>query len=175
MSTFVVLTGGPGGGKTSLIDALARAGHRHAPEAGRTIIRDQLTVGGPALPWDDVALFAELMLAADLRAHAAASGTVFFDRGVVDTIGYLRLEGRPVPRHFTTAARRYRYDTVFVAPFWPDIYTVDSERRQTPAVAAATCDAITAAYREFGYTPVALPLTDVHRHRTFVLRHLGMG
>ncbi|WP_353612588.1 AAA family ATPase [Methylobacterium sp. AMS5] len=36
-----VITGGPGSGKTSLIEALAGAGIRHMPEAGRSIIRDR--------------------------------------------------------------------------------------------------------------------------------------
>lgn len=173
MPGFVVLTGGPGGGKTSLIEALARSGHRHVPESGRAVIRDQVAIGGRGLPWDDVALFAELMLAADLRAHTEARGTVFFDRGVVDTVGYLRLEGRPVPEHLYTAARECRYDTVFVAPFWAEIYSHDTERRQSAAVAEATCAAVTAAYREFGYRPVELPLVGVEQRRDFVLRRLG--
>lgn len=41
----VVITGGPGSGKTSLIDALAQADMRSVPEAGRAIIRDEQ---GPA-------------------------------------------------------------------------------------------------------------------------------
>jgi len=32
---LIVLTGGPGGGKTSLIEALTREGFRTAPESGR--------------------------------------------------------------------------------------------------------------------------------------------
>lgn len=59
---FFVLTGGPGSGKTTLIEALKAGGFATAPEAGRGIIRDQVAVGGPALPWQDRALFAELML-----------------------------------------------------------------------------------------------------------------
>ena len=45
---FFVLTGGPGAGKTTLIEALRDAGFATAPEAGRAIIRDQLAIGGPA-------------------------------------------------------------------------------------------------------------------------------
>jgi predicted ATPase len=46
-----VITGGPGSGKTSLIDALSAGGIRHMPEAGQAIIQDQVDVGGTALPW----------------------------------------------------------------------------------------------------------------------------
>ena len=58
---FFALTGGPGSGKSSLIDALHLRDHARSLEAGRQIIQDQMTIGGRALPWDDRILFAELM------------------------------------------------------------------------------------------------------------------
>ncbi|TIV93045.1 MAG: ATPase, partial [Mesorhizobium sp.] len=48
-----VVTGGPGSGKTSLIEALALKGIQHMPEAGRAIIQDQVRIKGNALPWAD--------------------------------------------------------------------------------------------------------------------------
>jgi predicted ATPase len=56
---FHVVTGGPGSGKTTLIEALARRGYAHTVEAGRAIIQDQTAIDGP----------------------------VFFDRGVADLVG----------------------------------------------------------------------------------------
>lgn len=58
----IVITGGPGSGKTTLIEALAAAGHVLEPEAGRAVIRQQQAEGGDGLPWRDQARFAELML-----------------------------------------------------------------------------------------------------------------
>ena len=65
---YVVVTGGPGSGKSTLIDALERDGHARSVEAGRAIIRDQVAIGGPALPWNDPELFAELMLCWEMRS-----------------------------------------------------------------------------------------------------------
>ena len=67
-----VFTGGPGSGKTSLIDALADDGFATMPEAGRAIIQDQVAIGGNALPWGDRAGFAELMLACEMRSYREA-------------------------------------------------------------------------------------------------------
>ena len=67
-----VITGGPGLGKTSLIDALAAEGGCHMPEAGRAIIQDQVDIGGTALPWDDREAFAMLMLAWGTRSYREA-------------------------------------------------------------------------------------------------------
>ena len=63
-----VITGGPGSGKTSLINALNRRGFRCMPEAGRAIIQDQIKIGGTSLPWANRLMFAELMLGWELRS-----------------------------------------------------------------------------------------------------------
>jgi predicted ATPase len=61
-SRFFVVTGGPGGGKTTLINALGRLGFPTAPEGGRAIICEQAAIGGPALPWADTQLFFETIM-----------------------------------------------------------------------------------------------------------------
>ncbi|WP_436095394.1 AAA family ATPase [Bosea sp. LjRoot237] len=159
-----------------MLAALAAAGHAVAPEAGRAIIRDQLAIDGPALPWRDRALFAELMLGFDMRSHdeaQASPATVFFDRGVPDTVGYLRLCGIEVPEHFDRAARAFRYASiVLAAPPWREIYAQDAERKQDFAEAERTYDAVTAAYRDHGYELVELPRADVATRAAFVLERV---
>jgi predicted ATPase len=171
---FTIITGGPGAGKTSLIDELRRRGYPGTREAGRAIIADQVLIGGRATHAADAALFAELMLAWEMRSYRMAQddeGTaVFFDRGIPELTGYMRMIGRPVPAHMETAARVFRYrPTVFVAPPWPEIYAKDTERRQDFAEAVATCDAVRAAYVSHGYEPVDLPLAPVAERADFVL------
>src|SRR3546814_16443151 len=104
---FHVITGGPGSGKSTLIEALAVEGFDHMPEAGRAIIRDQVAIGGAALPWADRAAFPELMLGWELRSWHEAhdrAGPVICDRSVPDVAGYLRLFGLPVTAHVSHAA-----------------------------------------------------------------------
>ncbi|MDG4879964.1 AAA family ATPase [Mesorhizobium sp. WSM4884] len=175
---FFVLTGGPGSGKTTLIEALKAAGFATAPEAGRGIIRDQVAIGGPALPWQDRALFAELMLSWELRSwHAAHAdrGFVFFDRGVPDTIGYLRLCGLPVLDHIASAATTFRYARrVFIAPPWPAIFTQDQERKQTLDEAERTFQSVASVYAELGYELMPLPLASVEERVRFVHDAAGL-
>ncbi|MFH8985399.1 AAA family ATPase [Streptomyces varsoviensis] len=174
---FIVVTGGPGSGKSTLIDRLEQAGHARTHEAGRSIIQDQVAIGGRALPWHDRRLFAELMLDRDLCGHrrsAAEQAHVFFDRGIPDIVGYLRLEGLPVPPHLHAAAQRFRYRRrVFIAPPWPDIYTQDAERRQSYETARRTHDAMAAAYTAYGYELVPLPRASVEERVRFVTRELA--
>ncbi|MBZ9741742.1 MULTISPECIES: AAA family ATPase [unclassified Mesorhizobium] len=175
---FFVLTGGPGSGKTTLIEALRRAGFATSVEARRGIIRDQSAIGGTALPWSDRALFAELMLSWEMRSYRNASeqeGPVFFDRGVADTLGYLRLCGLPVPDHAVNAAEKIRYARrVFIAPPWPEIFAQDQERKQTLDEAERTYHALVGVYTELGYELVTLPLAPVEERIRFLLDAAGL-
>jgi predicted ATPase len=172
---LVVITGGPGSGKTSLIEALAAQGHAVRPEAGRAIIRDQQASGGTGLPWLDPAQFAALMLAADLRGHAEAlarAADVFFDRGIPDIPGYLTLCALPIPEAVDRAARDLRYRrTVFIAPPWREIFTQDAERKQDFAEAERTHAAMATIYPRYGYVLVELPRASVAERAAFVLSH----
>jgi predicted ATPase len=174
-----VLTGGPGSGKSTLIDALARAGHARSVEAGRAIIQDQIAIDGPALPWRDPAAFAELMLGWEMRSYRMAkdqTGLVFFDRGVPHVVGYLRLLGLPVPAHIHRAAKAFRYNRrVLIAPPWPEIFRGDPERRQSFDEAVRTYDAMVATYRDYGYLLVELPRASVAERVRFVLARTGIS
>ncbi len=167
-----VITGGPGSGKTTLIDSLERAGFARSQEAGRAIIQDQQAIDGPALPWRNPALFAELMLAWEIRSFHMAQrlpGPVFCDRGVPDVVGYLRLMDLPVPAHMHKAAERFRYhQRVFIAPPWPEIFQPDAERRQTLQDAVRTYEAMVTSYEELDYTLIELPRCGVVERVAFV-------
>lgn len=168
-----VVTGGPGSGKSTLINALSRHGICGTPEAGRAIIQDQMAIGGEAFPWSDRRAFAELMLSSEMRSYRAAlslSGSVIFDRGVPDVIGYLSLSGIPVPSHVERAAQMFRYHhRVFVAPPWPEIFAHDSERKQSFVEAQATYEVMIETYSKLGYELIPLPLDSVESRVQFVL------
>ncbi|HIP79651.1 MAG TPA: ATPase, partial [Kiloniellaceae bacterium] len=152
---------------------LRAAGHRSSAEAGRAIIRQQMEIDGPALPWRDRALYAELMLSWELRAMEAQKDgpdPVFFDRGLPDIVGYLRLEGLPVPEHILRAAQDRRYARqIFLFPPWPEIFTGDAERKQTAEVAAATCRVMAETYSELGYELIEVPRAGVAERARFIL------
>jgi predicted ATPase len=172
-----VITGGPGSGKTTLIEALGAHGIFTMPEAGRAIIQDQVALGGEALPWADQRAFAELMLSWEMRSYRAAlnlNGPVIFDRGVPDVLGYLRVSGIDIPGHMDRAARMFRYHhRVFIAPPWPEIFALDAERKQSFEVARATYEAMIETYSGLGYDLIKLPLESVEKRMKFLLATIG--
>ncbi|MEG1213220.1 MAG: AAA family ATPase, partial [Leclercia sp.] len=77
-----ILTGGPGSGKSTIIDTIIKRGFWCSKEAGRGVIQDQVNIGGDALPWANQAAFAELMLSWEMRSWHEAEGQTqpcFFD------------------------------------------------------------------------------------------------
>jgi predicted ATPase len=173
---FFVVTGGPGSGKSALIDALEKSGYARSVEAGRGIIQDQVTIGGSALPWSDHSLFAEMMLCWEMRSYRMAdheTGAVFFDRGVPDVLGYLRLLNLPVLPHVQRAADTFRYNSrVFIAPPWREIFQQDRERKQDFDEAVRTYDALATTYTELGYRLVEIPCVPVEERARFILSNI---
>lgn len=176
---FFVVTGGPGSGKSSLLDALQDRGFARSVEAGRGIIQDQVAIGGQALPWSNPAAFAELMLSWEMRSYHIAqewSGVVFFDRGMPDVVGYLRLMNLPVSAHFDKAARSFRYNRrVFIAPPWEEIFVTDHERKQDFAEAVRTFESVASTYQDYGYEPVEIPKAPVSERIEFILQCVKDG
>ena len=174
-----VVTGGPGSGKSSLIDAMTRRGFRTMPEAGRAIIQDQVRIGGPALPWADRAIFAELMLGWELRSYheaLASDAPVLMDRGIPDVVGYLTLCGLPVPAHIESAAKIHPYnERVFLAPYWGAIFAQDAERKQDRQEAEATGRVMAETYTRLGYQIVELPLVGIEQRADFIAERLQAG
>ena len=175
---FYVITGGPGAGKTSLIEALRSRGYDSTVEAGRAVIQDQVAIDGRALPWRDPLHFAELMLSMDMQSYRLAEqsvGPVFFDRGIPDVLGYLRLMQIPVPEHMQNAARVFPYNhVVFIAPPWREIFQQDQERKQDFDEAIRTYDVLVETYKSHNYELVEFPRTPIQDRVRFVLRKVGI-
>ena len=80
-----------------------------------------------------------------------------------------------MPEHIRSAADKFRYGRrVFVAPPWPEIFTQDEERKQTPDEAERTFQAVAGVYAELGYELVPLPLVPIGERVGFVLDQAGL-
>lgn len=119
-----ILTGGPGGGKTTVLKELARRGLLTVPEIARQIIQEQVQADGTALPWADQELYARLMLERSIQSFEEQhpDELAFCDRGIPDTLCYLHLI-RSDDREAAAASATYRYASrVFFAAMGDDLH-----------------------------------------------------
>lgn len=172
MDRFVVISGCSGGGKSTLLEALARRGHDTVEEPGRRIVREETARGGSALPWVDAAAFARRAIAMALQDREAAAhreGWVFFDRGLIDAASALEhVTGEPALETYGST-HRYHH-RVFLTPPWPEVYAPDAERRHDLAAALAEYERLLEAYPRLGYETVILPKVRVTERADVVLR-----
>lgn len=179
----VVLTGGPGSGKTSTIEALAARGHAVVPEAGMQCI-EELTAelgleGQRAWRRAHRVEFQLRVLARQLeneaRAQPPPGAHLFLDRGSIDGLGYCRHFGHAAPPELLRAARAARYERVFVLDTLPDFpERAASGRSSDRADSLALRDRIEQAYRELGHRPVRVPVMTIEERADFVLAQLAL-
>ena len=173
MSRRILITGCSGGGKSTLLAALAQAGQATVPEPGRQIVAEELAGDGAALPWVNPGRFARRaleMARADLTA--AQGALVFFDRGMIDAAVALR-HSEGIALETSLGGPSPYDDPVFVAPPWPEIYATDPERRHGLADAMAEHDRILQGLADLGHRVIVLPKLPVLARRDFVLDALA--
>ncbi|MDO3679829.1 AAA family ATPase [Paenibacillus ehimensis] len=177
---FIVITGGPGAGKTTLLNELQRSGYPYVPEVAREIIQAEMSYDGDALPWKNAIKYRDLMLDRSIESyHRALSNrsghTLFFDRGIPDTLAYTNLIRAPISERLESAVQKYRYNKqVFILPPWKEIYQTDSERVQDFEEALATYHILFETYKQLDYELIVVPTLSVDQRTAFVLGHVGL-
>src|SRR5690606_41539226 len=97
MKPFYIITGGPGVGKTTLINELNNYGYQTVQECARKIIKGQIKTKSEGLPWKNKGLYSKLMFEASLESYdtinaGIRSDFIFFDRGILDSICHMEIE-----------------------------------------------------------------------------------
>ena len=171
-----IITGGPGAGKTSLLQALHQAGFHCSEEASRRLIASAMATGSDCLPWIDLPRFAGKVLDRMIHAYqqtAANTSVTFFDRGIPDIIAYLKAAALPVHDRYYTALRQHPYQAhVFILPPWKEIYVNDAERWQTFEEAVHLYTTIRETYQSLGFSLIEVPPADLAHRMDFIKRHL---
>ncbi len=134
-SRKIIITGGPGAGKSSLLQALQNMGYNCSAEVSRQLIAEHVKAGSTCLPWTDMACFADKVLQRMIQEYSQSAihpGITFFDRGIPDIVAYLEVAGLSLTEPFQAALQAYPYAApVFILPPWEAIYVNDEERWQT--------------------------------------------
>jgi predicted ATPase len=174
--TKYVITGGPGFGKTSIIDELEVRGYHSVHEISRSIIKEQLESGGDVLPWKNLATFSRLVFEKRIQQHINTPNHKhsFFDRGIPDVIAYMVRDELELPDKYVHALSEYNYnEIVFLTPPWEEIFINDNERKENFEQACDIHQFITDTYSKLGYKTVEIPKLKIKERVDFILEQIG--
>ena len=170
----VVITGGPGAGKTALLNELSRLGYATVDDTPRAIIRARRARG--LSPRPPPLEFAEEVLRREIEQHDLHVGDAltFFDRGVVDAL-LMVADAAPERRvEIATLAAEHPYHPVAIfLPPWEEIYVNDEERDHSFSHAVWVYESLVAWYEACGYQVAPLPKVPVAERCDHVLSALN--
>lgn len=172
-----VVTGGPGFGKTSIINELEKRGYHSVHEISRSIIKEQLDIGGDVLPWKNLTTFSRLVFERRLQQHAETPIDLhsFFDRGVPDVVAYMVRDELELPEKYVHALSELNYyQLIFLTPPWKEIFVNDNERKESYEQACDIHQYIQDTYNKLGYVTLEIPKVNVQERVDFILTNLNL-
>ncbi len=173
-----IISGGPGSGKSELLEALKQKGYRCFEEVARKVIKEQQEQGTNFLPWADNASFSKLVLDRILTEFPYGQENwevLFFDRGVPDIIAYLQQRGDEIGDIYLDSLRELDYSRiVFLLPPWEEIYINDDQRFEPFDEAQAVYEVIKEIYVRLGFEVCELPKSSIEERLRFIEAKLGL-
>ncbi|MCJ2378894.1 AAA family ATPase [Vibrio sp. ZSDZ34] len=171
----VIISGGPGAGKTTLVSALELLGYSVGHEIPRRLITEQKTKSDGILPWFDLAGFAQLCFGEMVlqRKSLLASSLAFVDRGIPDICGYLENAGLIVDDLILIESRRGYHNTVFLCKPVEQYYIQDDFRPYPFSEALELHDSLIKTYTDLGYNLIEIPWGITSERVDFVLKSLN--
>jgi len=170
---IIVIIGGPGTGKSSIIKGLTAKGYCCYPEISREVTLEAQKRGIEQLFLEDPLLFSQMLLDGRIKQFNDAKKEphqwVFIDRGIPDVVAYLDYIGDEYPYHFVDACNENVYSKIFILPPWEAIYESDSERYENFEQAQKIQEHLKQTYTNYGYDLIEVPKDSIANRILFIL------
>ncbi len=165
----VVITGGPGCGKTSLVNYLEKLGYYTLPEVFQTANSEERMLL-EKLYETDLLKFEERVFKMQINLENKIPPTqdlAFLDRGCGDIIAYLRVYGFSAPEWMIKLSKN-RYDAIFVLDLIKSLKLTGRRGRKRKEVHKE----IISTYKNLGYQPVRVPQMSIRDRAMFILKYV---
>jgi len=165
-----IITGGPGFGKTTLLNLLAERQFPVCQENVRALLSPDTNSGIPADFERTIATERAYFL-----ASTPPSTVAFSDRGLPDQVAYSWYKKKEPSAFILEMVNANSYaPIVFLTPPWKDIFVADRIRQESFEQSVAIHEEIVRAYLKFQYKIINLPLVNPVERVQFILNFLGI-
>ena len=173
----IIITGAPGTGKTSIINHLNKIGYECVKEGTRNILNTSISKNSNFKSWKEIPNFSELIF--DYREKEVLKtrdSITFFDRSIIDTYSYMKMEKMMIPNKFTLSIHKNKYHKkVFYTPIWEEIYEIDNERKESIMEARKIEKNIIKTYSSLSYEMIIIPKSSIKKRVNFIFNNLHLN
>ena len=169
----IVITGGPGTGKSSIIQELKKRGFYCFDEISREVTLKAREDGIEQLFLTEPMRFSELLLKGRIQqfkdAETINKEFVFLDRGIPDVLAYMDYIKDEYPKEFVDACNNHVYSHAFILAPWQDIFSSDSERYENFDQAIEIHKHLLNTYKNHDYSLLDVPFGSIASRTDFIL------
>jgi len=169
----VVITGGPGTGKTSIIEFIKEMNFNVFDESSREVTKKYKNSSSEQYFLSNPIDFSNILMNKRKNQFEKGSNSkndyFFYDRGIPDVLAYLNFKKIEYKKSMMEDILKFKYDAIFIAEPWEDIYKNDSERYETYDELLKIDAQIKKIYKQLGYNIIILPKKSVEDRVTFIL------
>jgi len=170
--TIVAIAGGPCTGKTTIIREMEKLGKGIIKESARKVLTTHEKFIGKNIKEIDLQEFHDeifkdqknVLEIIDTEKHEI----VFSDRGLGDTLAYMKLNDLNIADHMDDYSRNFKYKQVFILDYL-GFYKKDELRHESEEEQKKIQEHIIETYKYHGYEPIIVPAMPVEERVRFIL------